>query len=331
MQDFTQIIGHEGIIKHLQNAILAEKISHAYIFHGEEGMGKKSLALAFAKALQCMDQRGNPCNSCKSCMQTDSGNHPDILWVSHEKASIGVDDIRTQVNADIHVMPYQSPYKIYIIDSADKMTENAQNALLKTIEEPPEYAIVLLLACNIQSLLPTILSRCVTLDLKPIDRKLIKEYLMSKHQIPDYLAEIAADFSGGNVGKAIKYASSDDFETKKEDIFHILRYIDDMELHEIIAGIKTITEDKNSINDYIDLMMLWFRDVLMLKATKDPNLLLFKDEFQIIKKHANTRSYDELENIIRSMEEAKAKLKANVNLDITIELMLLSIKENYNG
>jgi DNA polymerase-3 subunit delta' len=264
-------------------------------------------------------------------MQTDSGNHPDILWVSHEKASIGVDDIRTQVNADIHVMPYQSPYKIYIIDSADKMTENAQNALLKTIEEPPEYAIVLLLACNIQSLLPTILSRCVTLDLKPIDRKLIKEYLMSKHQIPDYLAEIAADFSGGNVGKAIKYASSDDFETKKEDIFHILRYIDDMELHEIIAGIKTITEDKNSINDYIDLMMLWFRDVLMLKATKDPNLLLFKDEFQIIKKHANTRSYDELENIIRSMEEAKAKLKANVNLDITIELMLLSIKENYNG
>ena len=274
MQDFTQIIGHEGIIKHLQNAILAEKISHAYIFHGEEGMGKKSLALAFAKALQCMDQRGNPCNSCKSCMQTDSGNHPDILWVSHEKASIGVDDIRTQVNADIHVMPYQSPYKIYIIDSADKMTENAQNALLKTIEEPPEYAIVLLLACNIQSLLPTILSRCVTLDLKPIDRKLIKEYLMSKHQIPDYLAEIAADFSGGNVGKAIKYASSDDFETKKEDIFHILRYIDDMELHEIIAGIKTITEDKNSINDYIDLMMLWFRDVLMLKATKDPKFTL---------------------------------------------------------
>jgi DNA polymerase-3 subunit delta' len=104
-----------------------------------------------------------------------------------------------------------------------------------------------------------------------------------------------------------------------------------MELHEIISGLKTITENKSSINDYIDLMMLWFRDVLMLKATNDPNLLLFKDEFQIIKKHANTRSYDEIENIIKSMDEAKTKLKANVNLDITIELMLLSIKENYNG
>ena len=331
MHDFTQIIGDEGIIMHLQVAISAEKISHAYIFHGEEGMGKKTLALTFAKTLQCIEKKYYPCNICKSCKQSDSNNHPDIVWVTHEKASIGVDDIRTQVNGDIQVMPYQSPYKIYIIDSADKMTENAQNALLKTIEEPPEYAIFLLLACNTQSLLPTILSRCVVLDLKPVDRQLIKEYLMGLLQIPDYMAEIAADFSGGNVGKAIKYASSEDFESKKEDIFHILRYIDDMEFHEIISGIKTITENKSSINDYIDLMMLWFRDVLMLKATNDPNLLLFKDEYQIIKKQANVRGYDEIENIIKSMEEAKTKLKANVNVDITIELMLLSIKENYNG
>lgn len=331
MQDFTQIIGHEGIIKHMQNAICADKVSHAYIFHGEEGMGKKSLALTFAKALQCIDKQSRPCNRCKSCMQSDSGNQPDIMWITHEKTSIGVDDIRTQVNADIQIKPYQSPYKIYIIDSADKMTENAQNALLKTIEEPPEYAIVLLLACSTQNLLPTVLSRCVVLDLKPIERQLIKEHLMKKLQIPDYVAEISAGFSGGNVGKAIKYASSEDFENKKEDIFHILRYIDDMELHEIIAGIKIILENKSSIYDYIDLMMLWFRDVLMLKATNDPNILLFKDEFQIIKRHANTRSYDEIDNIIKAMEEAKTKLKANVNFDITIELMLLSIKESYNG
>lgn len=331
MQDFTQIIGHEGIIKHMQNAISAEKVSHAYIFHGEEGMGKKSMAQAFAKALQCTDKQNRPCNRCISCMQSDSGNQPDILWVTHEKTSIGVNDIRIQVNADIQIKPYQSQYKIYIIDSADKMTENAQNALLKTIEEPPEYAIVLLLACSTQNLLPTVLSRCVVLDLKPIERQLIKEHLMKKLQIPDYVAEIAAGFSGGNVGKAIKYASSEDFESKKEDVFHILRYIDDMEIHEIIAGIKVILENKSSIYDYIDLMMLWFRDVLMLKATNDPNILLFKDEFQIIKQHAKTRSYDEIDNIIKAMEEAKTKLNANVNFDITIELMLLSIKENYNG
>lgn len=331
MQDFTQIIGQTGIVNHLQNAIQAEKVSHAYIFNGEEGMGKRTLALAFAKTLQCTEKGIIPCNRCKSCMQSDSGNQPDIMWITHEKASIGVDDIRTQVNADIQVKPYQSPYKIYIIPSADKMTENAQNALLKTIEEPPQYAIIILLVCNVHNLLATILSRCVVFDLKPIDRQLIKDYLMAKHQIPDYLAEIAAGFSGGNLGKAIRYASSEDFESKKEDILHILRYIDEMELYEIIAGIKTISENKASIDDYIDLMMLWFRDVLMLKATNDPNLLLFKDEFKIIRKQANIRSYDRIDTIIKSMEEAKAKLKANVNFDITIELMLLSIKENYNG
>lgn len=331
MQDFTKIIGQVDVIKHMQNAIQAKKISHAYIIHGEEGMGKKSLALAFAKTLQCIEKNNHPCNRCKSCMQADSGNQPDILWTTHEKASIGVDDIRTQVNADIQIKPYQSPYKIYIIDDGDKMTENAQNALLKTIEEPPEYAIIFLLACSTQNLLPTILSRSVVLNLKPIDLQIIKEYLMSEFQIPDYMAEIAAGFSGGNVGKAIKYANSEDFERKKEDILHILRYIDEMELHEIVSGIKTISENKTSIYDYIDLIMLWFRDVLMLKATNDPSILLFKDEFQVIKRQANIRRYDEIDNIINSMEEAKAKLKANVNLDITIELMLLSIKENYNG
>lgn len=324
MQDFTGIIGQGGIINYLQNAISTGKISHAYILHGEEGMGKKTFATLFSKTLQCMEKDTHPCNKCKSCLQSDSSNQPDILWITHEKASIGVDDIRTQVNADIHIRPYQSQYKIYIIDSAEKMTESAQNALLKTIEEPPEYAIILLLVSSTQQLLPTILSRCVVLDLKPIQKQLIKEHLMTNYQIPDYKAELAASFSGGNIGKAIRYASSEDFERKKEEILHILRYIDEMELHEIISGIKTISKNKASVSDYIDIMLLWFRDVLMLKATKDPNLLLFKDEFQTIKNQANLRSYDKIENIIKSMEEAKAKLKANVNFDITIELMLLS-------
>lgn len=331
MQDFTQIIGHKGIINHLQNAISAGKVSHAYIFHGEEGMGKKSLALSFAKTLQCAGEGINSCNQCKSCIQAESKNHPDILWINNEKNSIGVDEIRTQINADIMVKPYQSRYKIYIIESADKLTENAQNALLKTIEEPPEYAVIMLLCCNINSLLPTILSRCVVLDLKPVDKNLIKEFLMKEYQIPDYKAEIAANFSGGNVGKAIRYATSEDFEKKRDEIFHILRYIDEMELNEIIAGIKTVSENRDAVFDYIDIMLLWFRDILMLKATNDPNLLLFKEEYQVLRQQASKRSYDQIENIIKSLDEAKAKLTANVNFDITIELMLLNMKENYNG
>lgn len=331
MQGLYQIIGHESIIEHLKNAIQTKKVSHAYLLQGEEGMGKKLIATVFAKTLQCEEGGIEPCNQCKSCMQVDSNNHPDIIWVNHEKASIGVDDIRSQVNHNIQVKPYNSPYKIYIIDDAEKLTEQAQNALLKTIEEPPEYAIVLLLADNINAILQTILSRCVKLSLKSVDKTAIKEFLMVQYQIPDYAAGVAADFSGGNVGKAIKYASSEEFTRMKDNVLHLLKYIDDMELYEVIAGLKTFTADKGSIDDYIDLMMLWYRDILMFKATADPNLMLYKDELTFIRKQANKISYEGLENIISAMDKAKLRLKANVNFDIALELMLLTIKENSNG
>lgn len=331
MQGFQQIVGHQSVIHHLQNAIEFGKVSHAYILHGEDGSGKKTIATAFAKTLQCEEGKKASCNHCVSCMQVDSNNHPDIIWVTHEKASIGVDDIRNQLNGDIQIKPYSSRYKIYIVDSAEKLTEAAQNALLKTMEEPPEYAIILLLVRNINRLLSTILSRAVLLNLRPIDKQIIKEFLMTRHHVPDYMARIAADFSGGNVGKAIKYASSEEFEKMKDDMLHILKYVEDMQINEIIAGLKMITANKAAIDDYLDLILLWYRDILMLKATNDPNLLLYKVEYQFIKKQANLRSYDQIENIINSVEKAKLRLRANVNFELTIELMLLTIKENSNG
>lgn len=331
MQDFNHIIGHEDIKEHMKNAIAMKKLSHAYIIHGEEGMGKKLIASSFAKTLQCEAGGTQACNKCKSCLQFDTNNHPDIIWVKHEKASIGVDDIRSQVNADIQIKPYNSRYKIYIIEDADKLTEQAQNALLKTMEEPPAYAILMLLTKSISMMLPTILSRSIVLNLKPVDKLKIAEFLMDNYQVPDYLAMMAAQFSGGNVGKAIKYASSDEFAKMKEDITHILKYIDDMDLYELISGLKSLSLSKNNIEDYIDLMILWYRDVLVFKSTQKPDLILYRDEISYINSQARKLSYDNLNNIINAMEKAKIRLRANVNFDIAIELMLLSLKENSNG
>jgi DNA polymerase-3 subunit delta' len=326
--DFNEIVGHDQIKEHLQTAIEQKKISHAYILNGEKGSGKKLITSAFAKTLQCDEKGINACGKCKSCLQAESRNHPDIIWITHEKISIGVDDIRLQVNNDIAIKPYSGQYKIYIIDEADKMTEQAQNALLKTIEEPPEYAIILLLTNNINNLLPTILSRCVTLNLKTVRVDLMKEYLMRTCNIPDYAAELSASFAQGNIGKAMRYASSEKFNEVKEDVLHLLKFIDDMEIYEIITAIKKLSEYKLEINDYIDLMILWYRDVLMLKVTNNPNLLLYKEEYKYISKQASKRDYEGIENIIRAMDKAKIRLNANVNFDITMELMLLSLKEN---
>ena len=329
MAGFDDIIGHEQIIEHLQTAIELDKVSHAYIINGEKGTGKMLLADAFALTLQCEKQERIPCLKCRSCKQTLSGNQPDIIHVTHEKpGSISVDEIRTQLNNDIQVKPYSSPRKIYIIDEADKLTVQAQNALLKTIEEPPEYAVIVMLTSNADALLPTILSRCVLLNIKPVKDAVLKRYLMERLKVPDYKADLSIAFARGNVGKAVALASSENFDVIKKDALDMLRYLEDMEIHEVVAWVKKTADYKLEINDFLDILTVWFRDVLLFKATNDVNMLIFKDEIKEIKKKAARSSYSGLEEIVNAIEKAKVRLNANVNFDLTIELMLLTIKEN---
>lgn len=329
MPGFKDIIGHEQIIEHLQNAITMDKVSHAYIINGPDKSGKMMLAEAFAAALQCEKGGNEPCQECHSCKQAAGHNQPDIIYVTHEKPNtISVDDIRTQLNNDIDVKPYSSTHKIYIIDEAEKMNQQAQNALLKTIEEPPAYAVILLLTTNAAAFLPTILSRCVTLNIKAVQDEKIKKYLMSDYQIPDYQADICAAFAQGNVGKAIRLASSDDFNEMKSSALQLIKRLNEIDLYEMTAAVKQISEYKLEINDYFDLMMVWYRDVLYFKATGDVNGLIFKDEVYDIKRQAEKSSYSGVEVIIEALQKAKLRLNANVNFDLVIELLLLTIKEN---
>ncbi len=329
MAGFQDIIGQEQIKEHLQNALSMGKISHAYIINGEKSSGKEFIAKIFAMALQCEAGGTEPCNECRSCKQTLSKNQPDIIYVSHEKPnSIGVDDIRLQVNNDVAIKPYSSKYKIYIINEAEKMTPSAQNAILKTLEEPPAYAVIILLVSNINALLPTILSRCVTLSMKPVRDQLVKKYLMEELQVPDYKADVCVAFARGNVGKAKLLAASEEFEHIKADAISLLKYIKEMEMHEIIAAIKKINEYKLEIQDYFDIIAIWYRDVLLFKATNDANELVFREEVQTIRKCAARSSYEGLERVIQSLSTAKKRLDANVNFDLVMELLLLEIQEN---
>jgi len=325
MAGFKDIIGHEQIIEHLQNAIGMDKVSHAYIINGPDKSGKMMLAEAFAMALQCEKHGKEACMECHSCRQALGHNQPDIIYVNHDKPNtISVDDIRTQVNNDIDVKPYSSEHKIYIIDEAEKMNQQAQNALLKTIEEPPAYAVIMLLTTNADTFLPTILSRCVTLNIKVVPDEKIKKFLMEKYQIPDYQADVCVAFAQGNVGKAIQLASSDDFNEMKASALQLIKRLDDIDLYEMTAAVKQIADYKLEINDYFDLMMIWYRDVLYFKATGDVNGLIFKDEVYDIKRQAEKSSYNGINSILEALRKAQIRLDANVNFDLVIELLLLS-------
>lgn len=329
MGNFKEILGHGNVINFLQKSIEMNKVSHAYIITGEKGCGKKKIADSFCMALQCENGGVDGCMECHSCKQVLSDNHPDVIHLVREKEnSIGVEDVRVQINNDIQIKPYSGKYKIYMIEDAHLLTTQAQNALLKTIEEPPEYVIILLLTSNRDKLLPTILSRCVTLNLRPVNIEKIRGYLMKEMQIPDYKAAVCAAFSQGNVGRAIKLAKSEDFNEMKDMALRLVKYVKDMEVYEMAEYVRRIQEKKMDLGDYLNLLLVWYRDVLMFKATTDANKLIFKEEITEIKNQASKRSYEKIENIIEAIKTAKLRIEARVNVDLTMELLLSTMKEN---
>ena len=331
MSSFKDVVGHKNVIQYIENAVKNDMISHAYILNGEKGAGKQMLANIFAMSLQCQNRgdKAEACGVCQSCKQAKNNNQPDIIKVTHEKTNtISIDDIREQVNNDIVIKPYSSKYKIYIIPDADMMSVQAQNALLKTIEEPPEYAIIFLLTENAGVLLPTIRSRCVMLKLRNVKDPLIKKYLMERMQIPDYKADVCVAFAQGNIGRAIMLATSEHFNEIREEAVRLLRELHEMDLEELESAVKKITAYKMEISDYMDVLSIWYRDVLIYKATMEVDRVVFSDQLRYIKERANKSSYEGIENILEAIEKAKARLKANVNFELTMELLLLTIKEN---
>lgn len=329
MAGLEDILGNEHIVEHFKKAIENNKISHAYIINGEKGMGKRTVAKAFAMTLLCEEKGTVPCMKCHSCVQALTDNNPDLITITPDKpTTLSIDHIRQTLVNDVELKPYSNSHKVYIVEDAELMNNAAQNAILKTIEEPPEYAVIILLTTNISALLQTVLSRCVKLDMQPLKKEVVKKYLMEKEKVVDYQADIAVSFAGGNLGKAIELSKSQDFAEMLDEVIQLLRYIKDMQAYEVVAVVKRASEYKFRFTDYIDLMILWFRDVLVYKASQNVNELIFKDEIQTIKKHAAKSSYNGIEHILEAMNKAKLRLKANVNFDVAIEMMFLTIRDN---
>ena len=329
MAGFGDIIGQERAKEHLKKAVRTGRISHAYIISGEKGMGKRMLADAFAMTLLCERDGDAPCGECHSCRQFLAGSHPDVILVTHQKPNtISVDEIREQVSGTVDIRPFSSEKKIYLIEEAEKMTVQAQNALLKTLEEPPAYAVFLLLSANADSFLPTVLSRCVNLPLRPLTDQQVTDMLEARLGLPEKRAEVFAAFSRGNPGKALACAESEDFEKLSEGLLNILTNIKEMDIAMILDAIKALADKPAELNECLDFMELWYRDVLMYKVTMDPNGLTFKGEFPAIRKVVERSSYEGLEKILSAIQKARARLQANVNREIALELMLLVMKEN---
>ena len=327
--NFKNIVGHEDIIRHFKSSIETGNISHAYIINGEVDSGKKMLARAFARTLQCEEGATEPCGKCQSCIQALNLNHPDIITVTHEKPDVlSVNEIRQQLVDSIDIKPYKGKYKIYIVPDAQLMNEQAQNALLKTIEEPPEYGIIILLTSNIDKLLPTVCSRCMILNTKPIRERAMLEYLVKELGLTEERAYFCLDFAQGNLGKAIKLAQNEEYSAIVDSVVSVLKKIHELDVDDLTTAVSHIQKFKLSIDDYMDLMMMWYRDVLMLKVTGNIDKLLFKQEYSTMRVQAGLMSFQDIEDKIDAITRAKERLAVHANFDVTMELLLLTLKEN---
>lgn len=333
MSDFKDILGNETLKNHFKTAVRQKKISHAYIIEGEKGSGKKMLAEAFAKILQCEQKKENQeeaCGICTSCKQMENKNHPDVVWVPHEKPNvISVKEVREQMVNTIDVMPYKGPYKIYIVDEAEKMNIAAQNAVLKTIEEPPPYGIILLLTTNRGVFLPTILSRCILLTVKPVPNQQIRQYLMEHWSIEEKTADFCVDISMGNIGKAVDAALSEEFTKIRQFARSVLPYIHELEPYEIAEKVKQLKNEKENVQDFLDMMFMWFRDLLVLKTCDQQNLLIFKEDYLFLKKQSKNISYERLNEAFGDIEQTRTRLRANVNFDSSLEVLLIKLSNKF--
>ena len=328
VMDFHQIIGHEDIIRHFKGSIETGRVGHAYILCGEEESGRSSLAFSFAKTLQCEKGETDPCNECPSCIKADSENHPDIIRVQHEKPNlISVEEIRDQVVNTMEIKPYNGKYKVYIIDDAQYMNVTAQNALLKTIEEPPAYGVIILITNSLEKLLPTILSRCITLSLKPVREGDVKEYLINHYGLDEEKAKFCVEYAQGNLGKAIMLATNEEYEALVNSVIRLSKDIFGMDMEEIEAAIESCSRYKMSIGEYLDLMMMWYRDILMLKVTGKSDKVIFREEYPTLREQANYLSFNELEDKARAIDNAKIRLAANAKLEDVMRLLIMTLKE----
>jgi len=274
------------IQEYFSRVIETGQISHAYIIEGDASGTSGELGGEFAARLEC--EKKNHCGTCHSCLAYDRGSHPDIIRVLHEKPdSIGVTEIRRQLVEDIPIKPYSSPYKIYMVEEAEKLTIQAQNALLKTMEEPPWYGIIILLTTNADKLLPTILSRCV-------------------------LLKVQAEEGYGEDGLE---------EDTRQMLLSMLHDSIEMSVTRMAEGAKEIKDRKLPVGQVMDFIRTWYRDLLVYKSTGKRELLRIPEELAWYREYAAKQTYAQIDDIFKEIEKAESRIQSNVNYELAIELL----------
>ena len=325
MYTFEEIRGNTPLVEQLRRSAASGRSSHAYLFLGGAGAGKRLIANTFAKALQCEGEK-RPCDSCKSCHAFNHGNHPDMIYFQPLKngKTYTIEDVREQLLETVDLKPFQYEKKIYIFEKADTLNIQSQNALLKTLEEPPAHAVFLLLAERAEAFLPTILSRVVVMKIRPLSAETIADYLMQAGHLAEE-SHILSAYAQGRIGQALELVEDEGFREMRQDILGKLEALPSMSEGDAYLLAKDLEGYKNDLR-FLDIMELWYRDLLTAKSLREEGYLIQRD-----KKDAIFRAAKEpaalLAKKAAAVRTARMRLAQNANFRLTMEVMLMDLKE----
>lgn len=309
MKDF---IGHENIIRSFDMAIASEKLSHAHLIVGEDGLGKSVVAKDFA--LKILGKK-------------DNKQYADILEFRNSKKSVGVDEIRKIID-ETNKKPYEGDKKVVIIYDGDKLTTQAQNAFLKTIEEPPKGVYIIILSENIEAILNTIRSRCQIHKLKRLSVDEIRKFISKKYDdLDSKYIDIINTFSDGIPGRAEKFIEDNVFNELRALILDIIKKIGEKNINNIIKYEENLIKYKDFYEEILNIFLLYIRDIIMYKELGNDNYILNRDKIHEIKELSNMLSFKTLDLMINVINETRYNLDSNVSASMTFDVMLLNMLE----
>lgn len=339
MNQNWDIAGHTWVVDYFRRSIRADAVAHAYLLAGPAGIGKATLARRFAQALLCEQDQGDPCLQCRACKRIAHGNHPDVRTVSLATQAAGqksdepksrevrIDTVRAW-QGDVDLRPFEAARRVFILDDADKLNEQAANAMLKTLEEPPPYAVLILLAHGAGDLLPTIVSRCRTLRLRPLARADVAEALRTTYNVEPTDAELLAAWSGGRVGWAISAVDEPEMLEQQQvslDALVALRTggrVPRLKWAEERA--KEYSADPSVVQGMLLLWETWWRDVLLTAGGCGDAITYLdrRDELVVI---SGGVALPDVYTFLRHIDSTRQQLAENVNPQLALENLALHL------
>ena len=320
---FKNIIEQKEAKRILQSAIKNNRLSHAYLFVGPDGVGKRLIAKTLAKTLNCQKGDIDSCDECRNCIRIDLNEYPDVKVIEPTGTSIKIEKMR-EIRREASFKPLEGKKKVYIIQEASAMTQPAANSLLKTLEEPQGETLFILTTSNIHGLLPTIISRCQLVRFRPLSTKVIEDFLIKKRGITNDEAYMASNLSEGSIGKALRMANSEKKELRNR-VIDLIAKISLKDVEGIFKTAREFTQDRDQIPFVLSIISSWYRDLLIFKESEGSASLVNIDKKEGITKEVEKYSREEIEEALSLLLRTVDYIKRNVNPQLAIENILLKI------